>query len=132
MAFGHKAFTKSRPNRRTNVKIWVEVVAKVECSTKRRLEGRVEGRHAQTTSTSTYTQTTSTTRPILVPSSKKNDFLAKFSIQRFGIVESFPYICRTKDIRQAHSFNIHDIHPHTQSSVFRNDEIFIKQRASSK
>ena len=159
MAFGHKAFTKSRPNRGRMSKIWVEVYAKVECSTKRRIEGRVEGRihsriqrksriegrifkerrlerrHTQTTSTSTNTDdfnidihtnhvsNSSNSRPFL----EKNDFLTKFSIQRFGIVESFPYICRTKDIRQAHSRH----HPHTIECFSRRRDIY-QQRASSK
>ena len=93
---------------------------------------RPQHRQTQTTSTSTYTQNHDTNSSNSRPFLEKNDFLSKFSIRGFGIVDFLPYICNTKDIRQAHSFT-HSRHPSTQTiECFSEYEIFIKQRASSK
>ena len=102
MAFGHKAFTKSRPNRKTNVKIWVEVYAKVECSTKRRLEGRLEGRHTH--------KTTTPNRPILVPSSKKTTFCRNFPSKHLELSKRFHTFAVRKTFTHTHSH----IHPHNR------------------
>ena len=135
MACGHKAFTKSRPKRRTNVKIWVEVYAKVECSTKRR-EGRVEGRHAETTLQDKdelkddiqrrpqhqHTQT----RPILVLPRKKRPFVEIFhpTIWNCRFFAIYLQHRKTPTNTLIHTF-IHTI------ECFSSNEIFIKQRASS-
>ena len=50
--------------------------------------------------------------------SKKYDFLPKFPIQRFGILETFPYIC----IIERHSHSL--IHTHS----FTHIECFSKVR----
>ena len=111
---------------------------KVECLTKRRLEGRVEGRHAQTTSTSTNTDDlkddihTKPRHQLVQVSSlhrkKKSTFCRNFPSKHLELSKLFHTFATPKDIRQAHS----STHSSTQSSVFRDDEIFIKQRASSK
>ena len=84
------------------------------------VQRRPQHRHTQNHNTNS-----SNSRPFL----EKNDFLVKFSIRGFGFVESFPYICNT----ERHSTSSFVTHPSTQTiECFSSNEIFIKQRASSK
>ena len=104
-------------------KIWVEVYAKVECSTKDELKDDMHKRPQVEVHTNS-----SKSRPSI---EKKTTFCRNFLFEDLELSIFCHIFALRKDIRQAHS-HIHDIHPHKQSSVFRDDEIFIKQRASSK
>ena len=108
----------------------------IECTDDSSRQRRLEGRHAQTTSTSTntdnfklkYTQTTSTTRPILVPSSKKKRLFDEFFHSKIWNCRKFSIYLHHE--RHSTSSFIHTF-IHTIECFSKRLDIY-QQRASSK
>ena len=142
MAFGHKAFTKSRPNRGRMSKIWVEVVARsnvqqkddlniekyIECTDDSSRQRRLEGRHTQTTSTSTYTQNHDTKSSKSRPFIEKNRPFAEIFHPTIWNCRKFSIYLPHRKTFTTHSFTTSI---HTIECFSRQRDIY-NQRASSK
>ena len=100
-------------------KIWVEVVARSNVQNKDDLrdEAHIRLQHR-------HTQTTTPTRPIL---EKKTTFCRNFPFEDLELSIFCHIFATSKDTHKHTHSHIHDIHPHKQSSVFRDNEIFINK-----